>query len=114
MNSYNGIKTVTQKRLVLRVEEVLVKYELRRWRGDEIPVGSFFQDWTGKGRIQQIIGYDPMHASIARPAILLSNAKYPGHDDHFFIGDLVTSTSEPKYSWDGINWNRCGTWIEVE
>ena len=84
---------------------------LRPWKQGEVPIGAMFKSYGD--RIQRIEGFDPQHACIKSPAILLSGGKY-SYDNHYFTSDLITSICEPKYSWDGVNWYRCGTWVPVE
>lgn len=84
-----------------------LKRVLRPWTADEIPIGALFK---GYGEIQRITGFDARHfvsGSLVLAAITLSGPRW---SDHYYINDLVTSTLEPKYSWNGVTWHRCGIW----
>lgn len=89
-----------------------LKRVLRPWTADEIPIGAYFKQ--GSSYTQRITGYDPKHANIKEPAILLTGRRWDWQKidkkDRYFIDDLVTSITEPKYSWDGVTWHRCGIW----
>ena len=119
MHSHNGVKIVNVPVTVVTVTvtetQILVpkRFELRRWEANEIPLGAKFKRWD-KDEGQRIVGYNPSFGCIHYPAILLSGGKYPNHDNHYYLGDLVTSLSEPEYSFDGIEWFRCGVWEEVK
>ena len=114
MTCQNNTKVVTVvvPVITLSFETVQKKLVLRKWNEDEIPIGALFRGRSDN--IQRINGYDPKCSCIERPAIILSGGKYPPFDGHYFLGDLITSISEPEYSYDGINWHRCGTWEEVD
>lgn len=116
MKPHNGTRTITT--LVPTIVPVIVfteqevKLELRPWKISEVPVGAFIK--CHGDRIQRIIGVDPKHSNIQEPAVLLSNAKYRGGDDHYFLCDLVTRIFDHTYSLDGVNWHRCGVWEIVK
>ena len=93
-------------------------YELREWKREEVPIGAYFKSskigrhFTLKDSdISRITGYHPSYSNIKYPAIML-NGGADKYLDHYFIGDLITSLSEPVWSWDGINWHRCGVWVQ--
>lgn len=104
--------TVVEVAVTVTETEILVPktLELRRWKAHEIPIGAYFKGYSSK--IQKIERYEPEFGCIKCPAIILSGGE--SYNDHYFIGDLVTSLLEPKYSWDGVNWERCGTWVEAK
>lgn len=113
MTSPNNTQKVIVLVPVVTVSLVEVEREivLRPWKEHEVPIGAFFQGYSKT--VQRITGYDPRYSCIHSPAILLSKGRY-SFDDHYFINDLVTSVLEPKYSWDGVTWFRCGTWVPAE
>lgn len=87
----------------------LKRARLRRWQADEVPVGAFFRHSANDNRNQTITAYVPKY-SCGMDATILSKGNKYSWQTHYFMNDLTTCIFHPEYSWDGVNWYRCGVW----